>query len=104
MPCGICGKWRHNTATCPHNTKHKRMVQATKKGKRCQCCGQYGNAVQEHHIGSPSEDKDNLAICFDCHLECCHSGDFHNIGNRPRVCQIMNRDSFWNWDKANKNT
>ncbi len=65
------------------------------KSKRCQCCGQYGYAIESHHTRGRAEDSDRLDVCVDCHLRCCHDGNWHNLPIKPRVCRIMGRKSYW---------
>lgn len=94
MACGVCGAPGHNVVTCPHDAPRVRFS-AAGKSKRCECCGQYGYDIQRHHTRGRSDDSDYLDVCYDCHLDCCHGGDFQNIGRKPRVCRMVNRTSYW---------
>ncbi len=95
MPCGVCGKLGHNNLTCPYNLKRKSISTELQKSKRCQCCGQYGYAIERHHTLGRGSDRGFLDVCKDCHLICCHSGNFRNLPKKPRVCRINNDTCFW---------
>ena len=94
MPCGVCGAIGHNARSCAHDAPRLRL-RSGKKSRRCECCGQYGYDVQRHHTRGRGDDSDYLDVCCDCHLTCCHSGNFKNIGKKPRVCRIMDRAAYW---------
>ena len=40
-------------------------------------------------------DSDYLDVCLDCHLKCCHLGDFQTPAIKPRVCRITDKTSYW---------
>jgi hypothetical protein len=94
MPCSICGKEGHNAANCPYDG-NRVSVAGDKKQKRCECCGQYGYDIERHHTRGRSDDSDYLDVCFDCHLECCHDGDFQNLPIKPRYCRILDATCHW---------
>jgi hypothetical protein len=95
MPCGVCNAEGHNIKTCVYNARRVPAAPNVKKSSRCQCCGQYGYAIHRHHTKGRGNPNHFLDVCGDCHKDCCHKGDFYWIGIKPRVCQIMNRDSYW---------
>jgi hypothetical protein len=93
--CGVCGRPGHNRTSCPHNGPRVHFSRAIPKRRRCDCCGQAKYKKYRHHPRGRSDDSDFLDVCYDCHLYCCHDGDFHNIGIKPRDCRVLNRPSFW---------
>jgi hypothetical protein len=95
MPCGTCGAWAHNAATCPHEGVRAPFSSVTSKSRRCECCAQYGYEIQRHHTRGRGDDSDYLDVCRDCHLECCHGGDFNNLPIKPRFCRITDNTSYW---------
>jgi hypothetical protein len=92
--CSVCGVPGHNSASCPHNGVRVNFSRSIPKSRRCECCGRRTKA-HRHHTRGRSDDSDFLDVCTDCHLTCCHDGDFNNIGVKPRVCRVMNRKSSW---------
>jgi hypothetical protein len=95
MSCGICGASGHNAATCPHNAHRSHFSSSDPKAKRCECCAQYGYKVYRHHTRGRGDNWDYLDVCLDCHLNCCHVGDFNNLPIKPRVCRIIGKKSYW---------
>lgn len=95
MACGVCGKEGHNVKTCPYDGPRIAVERESEKSKRCRCCGQYGYDITEHHTEGRSNPYAYLDVCYDCHLTCCHGGDFRNLGIKPRKCQVLNRKSYW---------
>lgn len=95
MACGVCGSQDHNARMCPYSSKRRPFARTAKKSKRCQCCGQYGYAIEAHHTRGRADDSNRLDVCIDCHLRCCHDGNWHNLPIKPRVCRIMERASYW---------
>ena len=98
MPCCVCGASGHNAATCPYEGKRARFSPAIRKSRRCEWCGQYGYDIHRHHTRGRADDSDYLDVCHDCHLGCCHGGDFYNIGIKPRVCRVTGNASYWRWE------
>jgi hypothetical protein len=94
MPCGVCGGTGHNARSCVHDAPRV-AISGGRKSKRCECCGLYGYDVQRHHTRGRGDDSDYLDVCCDCHLTCCHGGNFRNIGKKPRVCRIVDRTAYW---------
>jgi hypothetical protein len=95
MACSVCNSPNHNARTCPHEGKRKPVAAHIPKSKRCMCCGQYGYTIVRHHTRGRSNDTDALDVCVDCHLQCGHEGNWQNLPIKPRVCRILDRDSFW---------
>lgn len=95
MACGVCGTIGHNIATCSYNAKRVNFPSASRKSKRCECCGQYGYKIQRHHTRGRGNDLDYLDVCSDCHIECCHGGHYQNLPIKPRVCRVLDRKSYW---------
>lgn len=95
MACGICGKDGHNAKTCAYDGKRARVGVGIKKSRRCECCGQYGYEIQRHHTKARSDASNYLDLCCDCHLQCGHGGNFHNLPKKPRVCYWTGNTSYW---------
>lgn len=95
MSCGICGASGHNAATCSHNAHRAHFSSLDPKRKRCECCAQYGYKIYRHHTRGRGDNSDYLDVCSDCHLDCCHRGDFDNLPIKPRVCRITGNKSYW---------
>lgn len=95
MACGVCGALKHNAVTCPYNAKRIGFSSTNQKSKRCECCGQAGYSIERHHTKGRGNNSDYLDVCKDCHLECGHQGHFQNLPIKPRVCRILNRESYW---------
>ncbi len=95
MACGICGKDGHNAKTCVYDAKRTQVGKGIGKSKRCECCGKYGYSIERHHTKGRGDDSDFLDLCFDCHLECGHGGNFHNLPRKPRACRITGNSSSW---------
>lgn len=93
--CGVCGHEGHDRRTCPHGGPRRHFSRAVPKNTRCECCGQPGYAIERHHARGRSSVADYLDVCRDCHLECCHRGDFRNLPIKPRVCRVLERSSAW---------
>jgi hypothetical protein len=96
MACGVCNLKGHNAATCAFNAPRVPLP-PVRKSKRCECCGQYGYGMHRHHTRGRGDSSDYLDVCVDCHVECCHSGHYQNLAIKPRVCRVLNRDSYWRW-------
>jgi hypothetical protein len=60
VACGVCNSWGHNVRTCPYNGRRRAATPHLPKQKRCQCCGQYGYAIERHHTRGRSDDSDAL--------------------------------------------
>src|SRR5215831_4250082 len=84
----------HNQTTCSYNGERVTFSGAIPRSPLCECCGKHAK-THRHHTRGRADDSDFLDICTDCHLTCCHDGDFYTIGIKPRVCRIKNRKSFW---------
>lgn len=95
MPCGVCGVNGHNVTTCPHSGQRTVFPATVTKSRRCECCGQYGYDIQRHHTRGRADNTDFLNVCEDCHLECCHDGEFSVLPVKPRYCRITEKPSFW---------
>ena len=95
MPCGVCGAWGHNAVTCPHEAQRANFSSSASKSRRCECCGQYGYEIKRHHTRGRGDNSDYLDVCLDCHLKCCHLGDFQTPAIKPRVCRITDKTSYW---------
>lgn len=95
MACSYCRSQTHNILTCSHALDRKAFTH--KAGKRCQCCGRYGQEIHRHHSKGRNNngEKTSLDLCLDCHIACGHLGDFKNIPIKPEVCRMYDRISFW---------
>ena len=94
MACGVCGGLGHDVHQCPHKRVPARFTGGA-KDKRCGCCGRYRPDVERHDTLGQGNDSDLLDLCLDCHLLCCHDGDCHNAGRKPRACRISGQKSHW---------
>ena len=94
MTCSNCNSEGHNKATC---STRKNYSTSIPKAKRCQCCGVYGRLIHRHHTRGRANNNPEtmLDVCNSCHLECCHTGCFANVGIKPRVCRRNEKDCFW---------
>lgn len=95
MSCGVCDSPTHNVRTCPYDGTRIPVGRGIPISKICECCGRYGRKSKRHHTRGRSDDSDYLDVCDACHLECCHFGNFHNRGIKPRKCWIIDRPSWW---------
>lgn len=95
MSCGVCGKFGHNVKTCVYNAKRSRVAPEIAKSKRCECCGNYGYIIERHHTKGRADNSDFLDLCKDCHLQCGHGGNFHNLPKKPRICTYTSETSYW---------
>lgn len=93
--CTGCGGTGHDQRTCSHTGERRHFSRSIPRNKRCECCGKYGYAIQRHHPRGRADDSDWLDVCGDCHLHCCHKGDFNNLATKPRVCLFSGQDSCW---------
>lgn len=93
--CGVCGRSGHNRSSCSFDGPRVNFSRTIPRRRRCDCCGQTRYKTQRHHARGRSDDSDFLDVCGDCHLFCCHDGDFQNLGIKPRDCRVLNRTSFW---------
>ena len=94
MACGVCGGFGHEAQQCPHKRAPIRLT-AGGKNKRCRCCGQHKSDIERHDTLGQGNDSDFLELCLECHLNCCHDGDFHNAGRKPLVCCFTGHSSYW---------
>jgi hypothetical protein len=92
--CSVCGRSGHNRLTCAHAGKRINFSNSIPKSRHCECCGRRRN-TRRHHTRGRADDSDFLDVCGDCHLKCCHDGDFYTVGIKPRVCRLINGRSFW---------
>jgi len=95
MACGVCGIEGHTRVTCVYHGPRTNLKFAGPKSMRCECCGSYRYVTQRHHTRGRADDSDYLDVCIDCHVECCHLGDFYNLPKKPRVCRITGNKSWW---------
>lgn len=93
--CGVCGRPGHDRRTCPHGAKRVHFSTAVRKSRYCECCGQDRYATHRHHTRGRANVSDYLDVCLDCHLDCCHDGDFQNLARKPQVCRVLDRPSAW---------
>jgi hypothetical protein len=93
--CGACGQAGHDRRTCPHDGPRLNFSRSLPRGRRCQCCASPRYEMQRHHTRGRSNLSDFLDVCLDCHLECCHDGDFRNLGRKPRTCRQTGNISAW---------
>ncbi len=93
--CGECGRAGHDRRSCPHDGERISFSRAIPRSNRCDCCGSSRYGTQRHHTRGRSVISDFLDVCFDCHIECCHGGHFHNLGAKPRTCRIADNRSLW---------
>lgn len=93
--CGLCARPGHNRLTCPYGASRVTFPRTIPKSSRCECCGQYGYKIQRHHTRGRGNASDALDVCGDCHMNCCHGGNFQNLASKPRNCTILDRPSFW---------
>lgn len=93
--CGICGRAGHNRATCPHGGTRAHFSPAIPKSRRCECCGQYGRCIHRHHTRGRQDISDYLDVCSDCHIDCCHEGDYRSLAKKPQVCRVADQPSYW---------
>ena len=92
MACSYCGKEGHNVTTCPY--ANERVDCGPAESATCECCGKRRDTVRHHTRGRGSCD-DYLDVCRDCHLTCCHEGNWQNLGIKPRICRITGKPSAW---------
>lgn len=92
--CSVCRRAGHNRLTCPYAGKRINFSTSIAKSRHCECCGR-GGKTDRHHTRGRADDSDFLDVCADCHLNCCHDGDFYTVGIKPRVCRMTNDRSFW---------
>lgn len=95
MSCGVCGKIGHNVQTCKYNAKRTRVAPGKPKNKRCECCGNYGYAIERHHTKGRGDNSDYLDVCNGCHLDCAHGDNTRNLAIKPRYCRYTGEDSYW---------
>ena len=95
MACSVCDRSDHNAATCPHDGERRQLPPECRRSRRCECCGQCGYKIHRHHTRGRGDDSDYLDVCVDCHLTCCHDGDYYNLAIKPRVCRISGSSSYW---------
>jgi hypothetical protein len=94
MPCGVCGGLGHEVQNCPHKRTPFRLAGGV-NSKRCVCCGRFEPDVERQDTRGHKNHSDLLDLCSDCFLYCCHDGDLHNPGRKPRNCQKSGRPSHW---------
>jgi hypothetical protein len=91
----VCGRAGHDRRTCPHDGERLKFPRAVPKSKSCRCCGSSRYDIERHHTRGRANLSDFLDVCNGCHLDCCHGGDFQNIGIKPHNCRITGRRSVW---------
>lgn len=92
--CSVCRRAGHNRLTCAYAGERINFSSAIAKSRHCECCGRPGK-THRHHTRGRADDSDFLDVCGDCHLNCCHDGDFCTVGIKPRVCRMTNGRSSW---------
>lgn len=93
--CGVCGRAGHNRRNCPYESERLNFSRSIPRSNRCECCGSSRYPTQRHHTRGRSSLADFLDVCFDCHIDCCHEGDFQNLGRKPQVCRHTGVLSYW---------
>jgi hypothetical protein len=98
--CGVCGRVGHDRRTCPIDAPRVNFPGAIPRSRRCECCGQFGYRMQQHHTRGRGVVSDGLDVCLDCHTECCHGGHFQNFPSKPQICRLLDRPSFWRGNRV----
>lgn len=93
--CSVCGSARHDRRTCPYDGERVSFSRSIPKSSRCECCGSSRYGIDRHHTRGRANPSDFLDVCLDCHIECCHGGDFHHLGGKPRTCRVTGNPSSY---------
>lgn len=95
MACGVCGIEGHTRSTCVYDGPRINLNLLVQKGSVASVAGHIGTQLNGHHTRGRADYSDYLDVCIDCHVECCHDGDFYNLPRKPRVCRITGNRSWW---------